>query len=153
MFYVLKVTNRTPEIVAMSETEGAALAMHTKLDDERVADGVPMTDTYYAVRELDSHDGLVRSALDAIKLSPKQREALLQLDHATRVPYPRAWVRPGRERSWAGMYSGDLVAPARKLAERRLVIVKGVAYGPKSYRVTRLGRVLAEHLRERVATN
>ncbi|WP_028058337.1 hypothetical protein [Candidatus Solirubrobacter pratensis] len=80
----------------------------------------------------------------AAKLPRRQRETLLALDKHLA---PNQSVRPGLDRTWTGPYSTDMVAPASKLAEKGLISMSGVPYGPKTYRMTDLGRRVAALLK------
>lgn len=143
--FILKVENGVPTVAGMSDDWTVAVSRQLMLTDDRVEAGVSPAELHYCVRQYGDMDGLVARALD-VKVSPKQCEVLMALRQwFTRYPY-KSWVRPGRERSWSGPYSGDMVAPARKLEERKLVTIGGVPYGPKQYRLTALGRMVAEHL-------
>lgn len=99
-----------------------------------------------------------KPAAIARSLGKTQSAGLRILDAA--LPHPDQTIRPGHERHrWmkactdAGVSLGESaadfttfsqVAPA--LAERGLLIVSGVAYGPKTYRLTALGRQVAAAL-------
>lgn len=144
--YVLKIERGTPSVVRVCDDWTVAVSHQMVCTDQRLDAEVPAHELHYVVRQYNDTDGLVRRALD-VKLSPKQGEALDQLHKwFKRNPY-KTWVRPGRDRTWSGMYSGDMVAPCKVLADRELLRVTGVPYGPKSYRLTKLGRFVAEHRR------
>jgi hypothetical protein len=148
-------------IVSVHHDEGKAHDRFEALDDERIdakAHGDTSLAAWYAVREGD-HE-YVAQAVANMRLSAKQRKALLDL--ASVLPRPGMTIRPGYEIDrWYGrgssskstqvyptrrMDTTDLSQVAKGLANKGLVMMTGVAYGPKTYRMTDLGRLVASHL-------
>lgn len=107
--------------------------------------------TFASVREID-HE-LTQTAVKAMRdrLTPKQ---LRVLDALARATQPGRSIKPGSRkqgasdpRRWAlasaGMYSTDATAPARALAKQGLVMIEGLDFAPKTYRVTPIGRLVS----------
>lgn len=112
---------------------------------------------YYAVRSMDDPEWndaprvtLNKVAADSVKLTPKQATALAALAHA--LPRPGMTIRPGYEaHRWlaitgGALHSTDMHIIVKPLAARGLVEITGVAYGPKTYKLTDLGRAVAATL-------
>lgn len=141
--FVIRVEQGIPEIIGAYDDYNAAYDAWKVNDDSRIADGIRMDQMWYAVRQADSVDGLIRLAIENAKLTPKQRTALIQIHHHLAGSWRRS-VRPGLDRSWHGMYSGDLLTAAKPLAKKGLVVIDGVSYGPKTYRISDRGIALAK---------
>ena len=133
--------------------EALMLAAH-----EACVEGNAERGLFYSVREIGHDMTRQAAAATAAQLSARQREVLLALAVATK---PGASIKPGSRktsspdparwgRAWVlvvgpgrSLYTGDMVAPARKLAARNLVRIDGLDYAPKSYTVTPVGREVA----------
>lgn len=103
---------------------------------------------FYSVRPVD-HDMTADAAAQmAARLSERQAAALIALASIA----PSGWVQPGsrkvgRQVALPGFSdSTDLIAPARRLEAHGYVSIRGLAYAPKSYRLTPTGRMVAAAL-------
>lgn len=133
-YFVLKVQHKVPTVVSVHDEWTVAVSHQLALTD-------------YVVRQYGDTDGLVRQALTMMNLSPQRERVLMELYRWSQQYPHRGWVTPSRPGDgWRGMDSTDMVAPALVLVERGLVRRRGVRYGPKSYRLSRLGRMMAEHV-------
>lgn len=169
--FLLAVTNGQPALHSIYTNWNIAVTEHEKLEEARRASGQSPRELHYVVRQIDDDQGLVRQALAAVKLTPKQRTALTQL--ASVLTRPGDKIRPAYEQSrWYGIPSGsrfsgryqasrsqmpsggnwnstgrmdttDLAQVAKSLVTKGLVTMSGVSYGPKTYRMTDLGRAVA----------
>lgn len=110
------------------------------------------TGTFYSVRLLAHKMAQDAAAQMAASLTERQRRALRDLE-ADRRRVGRSEVRPGYEsgrswepRAWRGMdsYSLNTVTNSQKFAG--LLRKRGVAYGPKTYKLTELGRAVASSI-------
>lgn len=127
------------EILATgSETD--MLAQHT-------AQAEYGTGRFYSVRQADNDLTRMAARTEAARLGPRQRQGLGDLE-ADRQRYGRSSVRPGYEargpRPWKGMYSTDLNEALRAQSMNRFVRISGVPYGPKTFTLTRLGRLIGK---------
>src|SRR3954471_10596898 len=127
-------------------SEGAVLALHAA-ELDKAPRGL-----FLSGRELD-HD-LTRQAVRAMadRLTPTQRRALADLERDRRK-YGRRSVRPGyAANSWRGMESVELsqVTKSPKMAD--LLHVEGVPYGPKTYTLKAVGRLVAAVIIESMPT-
>jgi hypothetical protein len=102
---------------------------------------------FYSVRQADNDLTRLAARTMAEKLGRNQRRGLGDLE-ADRQTYGRHSVRPGYEgrgpRPWKGMYSTDLNEALRAQSMHRFVRVSGVPYGPKTFTLTRLGRLIGK---------
>lgn len=140
--FLLAIENGTPRLINVSSSWRDMIDAHERHENHRIAAGTPASELHFVVRQLDDHQGLVRQALDAVKLTPKQAKVLAAL--AERAPASgRRGFRPNGD-SVAGYYSTDVVATARALERKGLVTVHGMKGAPKTYFVTSLGRAVAQ---------
>jgi hypothetical protein len=142
---LLAVRKGRPEIVSVHARWSDAINAWQAADDQSQ---LPASELFYAVRESD-HE-LVAQAVAAIKLSAKQAHYLQVMFKAA----PTGWIKPGSRkqsnsgpRRWeqaGGGYSTDAVPFLRALGAKGLVRIDGVDFAPKSYRLTDLGRLVAQ---------
>jgi hypothetical protein len=97
---------------------------------------------FWSVREIDHDMTRTAAAAMADRLTPNQRTALADLERDRRK-YVRAAVRPGLTPSWRGMDSLKLATVTKSTKLAPYVHVVGVPYGPKTYRLTSIGRIVA----------
>lgn len=157
--FLLKVENHNPTVVAVSSDEMALVNRQIALEDERVEAGIPISQLFYCVRQIDDIQGLTRQALANLKVTPKQREGLNDIVRNLRRTGKRS-IRPGymmarwnshRGRrvpapvQWQGMETADLARHGKALEAKGLIVMSGVAYGPKTYSVTALGYAVADN--------
>lgn len=129
------VAGADAEILAIGD-ERSMLARHAELLETLEPR------TFASVRPVDHELTAMAARAMAAALSSKQRETLVAIDRwLTAFPWQRS-VRPGYERGWVGPYPTDMVRPASRMPQ--LVRVDGVPYGPKTYRLTAIGRRVAE---------
>lgn len=139
-YFLLVVENGKPRIVAASPSWGEMVDRQVALEDERHAAGTPAANLYYAVREIDDAHGLVRTALDSLRLTEKQTKVLVAITDGGGAS--RRGFRPNGG-SVAGYYSTDIVPTARALEARGLVFVRGTKGAPKTYYVSKTGAAIA----------
>jgi hypothetical protein len=118
-------------------TEPSIMALHaTKINDQ------PTRGVFWSVREIDHDMTRAAAAAMADRLTPSQRTAMADLERDRRK-YVRSAVRPGLTPSWRGMDSTRMATVTKSTKLVPLLVVSGVPYGPKTYRVTGVGRVVA----------
>lgn len=119
---------------------GSESDMLDKHDATPIGGGV-----FHSVRPVD-HEMTLRAAREmADKLGPKQRAALAGLAKVT--PAGRT-IMPGSRTPSRRVHvpgfadSTDLIAPAKGLEAKGFVVIGGVPFAPKTFRMTALGRVV-----------
>lgn len=128
------------EIVAVG-SEAAVLAAHAETPS---GGGI-----FHSVRPVGHELTTMAVQQMAARLTANQRAALADLE-SDRRRYGRKSVRPGYEargpHRWLGMSSSYLNAFTKSAKLAKLVRVSGVAYGPKTYTLTSLGRIVAAEI-------
>jgi hypothetical protein len=147
---VLKYTNNPKggtgkmEILGAFDSLSRAETMWANLSDIR--DGDPnRLDYHYMVRE--GNHSHARMAVEHMKIAQRQEDALMAIYWTimrAKVPV----IKPATKHAhfYRGMYTGDLAGQAKKLAEKKMVVIYGKAHGPKSYKLKPLGYVVVYHL-------
>lgn len=154
---LLAIRQGQPEIVQVFGTVDSrdawaqAVDAHARLQADADAEGVKARDLHYAVRDSDHELVVHAAAAVADQLTPKQ---LHVLDALAQITAPGESIQPGSRKvgaidrqRWASassMYSGDVPAIAAKLQARGLVSIAGLDYAPKTYRVSPVGRLVAD---------
>jgi hypothetical protein len=122
----------------------AALAAE---DTRRAAGGE--ANVFYSVRDADHELTIDAATQMADKLTPREI-IVLEAVWAAKPNRPRGGWAPGSRKvsdnagaMVGSLYSADAHAPARRLEAKGLMVVRGVAYGTKTYYVTPVGRIVA----------
>jgi len=121
------------ELVSLHRNYDLALQAWAEADNNGNA---AWSDWFFSVRELDHPMTVGAIEREAAKLPPKERETLTALA-------PFNVVRPAYTPSYRGPHPTCLVRPATRLANKGLLRMSGVKYGPKTYQLTSRGRLLA----------
>ena len=144
------IRNGQPEIVRVfgyttsAGAWGEAINAHAEAEDARIMAGTAPRELHHAVRDSDHELVQAAAQAEAAKLGKRQAEILKTLALATAPappvtagqpqddsPDPARWDRAARQVGMANVYTGDIAAPARKLAAKGLLTIAAWTSHPR----------------------